>query len=431
MGTSTDDGVNLNYSGDIRDSFGYTVSTLNLTGGEGVYVADSDGNTYIDCASGTFNMSLGYQHPAVVKALKDSAERMIHVSSAYQADEINCLVKSLADLSPPNLTQVNLKVSGGSTANEGAIKLAQQATGNRDVITMFRSHHGQTFFTTAISGNAFRRQALNQLAVSNLIVPDPYCARCFYGQKRESCGLLCVSRIDDFVEFAGSGSVACVMVEPIAGNGGNIIPPDGYLAALREFCTERNIPLIFDEIQTGIGRLGTMFAADYFGVAPDIMTIGKGLGAGAQIAGILSARELGLLETDVHSFTFGANVMAAAAANAVLGVVSQPDFLANVRSVGDHVIRRLSAFADRSPNIFEVRGVGLMIGVEVIDDDARPDAALANEIAQRGITFGLLLRTSRYGRGNVVKVRPPLVMTHDEADLMCDRIEALLAEVLR
>jgi 4-aminobutyrate aminotransferase-like enzyme len=340
-------------------------------------------------------------------------------------------VRKLVAVSPENIRRVHLKVASGSGANEGAIKLAQRATGRRDVISLFRSHHGQTLATTAISGNAFRREPFPDIGVNRLIVPDPYCHRCFYGQHRDTCGLMCVSRIDDFIEFASSGSVAAVIVEPISGNGGNIVTPDGYLERLRTFCTERDIVLIFDEIQTGIGRTGQMFAAQHFGVEPDIITIGKGLGGGAQVAAMLSDPELGPMETEYLSFTSGANVLAAASANATLNVVDDADFLANVRAVGAHIRNRLVELRKRHNCIDDIRGIGLMIGFEVIDRNHRPSAALTNAIVRKGREHGLLLRSSRYGRGNVVKIRPPLILTHDEADLICDRLDLVLTETAR
>lgn len=262
-----------------------------------------------------------------------------------------------------------------------------------------------------------------------LHVPDPYCFRCFYGQTRETCGLMCVDRIDDFIEFASSGRVAAVMVEPVSGNGGNIVPPDGYFQQLRKFCDERDIALIFDEIQTGIGRTGQMFAAQHFDVQPDAITVGKGLGgAGAQVAGILTNERLAGLPGNHHSFTYGANLLAAAAANATVDIIRQPEFLANVRSVGNHILARLAELKKSYPAIGDVRGIGLMLGMEIIEPDNSPAVKATNHLAAAAQRHGLIIRTSRYGYGNVLKIRPPLIMTHDEADIVCDRLEMLFRE---
>ena len=291
----------------------YPVSDTRMVAGEGIYLYDSNGRGYIDCASATFNLSLGYQHPAVIRAIKEQADQLIHVTSGFQTEPINALAQRLVQLAPKSISKAHLKVNGGSAANEGAVKMAQRATGRRDVVTLFRSHLGQTVMMASLSGNAVRKQPLARLYHGGLQVPDPYCLRCFYGQDPASCGLMCVDRINDFLEYASSGSVAAVLVEPISGNGGNIVPPDGYFPRLRELCDAHDIKLLFDEVQTGIGRTGRMFAAEHFNVDPDAITIAKGLGgSGAQIAAILTSDELAGLPVNDHSFTYGANLLAAA-----------------------------------------------------------------------------------------------------------------------
>lgn len=415
---------------DLRDHYAYSVGDVRIVDGEGVYARSADGRTFIDCASGTFNLSLGYRHPAVVKALHDNADGLIHVTSAFQTDSVNNLVRRLVEISPANISRVHLKVSGGSTANEGAIKMAQRATNGRDVISMFRSHHGQTLAMTAISGNAFRREPFIDFPISKIIVPDPYCHRCFYRQKPQTCGMLCVDRIDQFIEFAGSGKPACVIVEPISGNGGNIVPPEGYLQALQKFCNERGLPLIFDEVQTGLGRTGSLFAAQHYGVTPDIITTAKGLGSGAPVAAVLSTAEMGKLETQELSFTYGANVLAAAVACATIDTINDSAFLDNVKYCGSVILQRLFTMQIRHRQISDVRGVGLMIGFELVNADGTPSAEMANAVADQARAFGLLLRMSQYGYGNVVKIRPPLVISVEESDLLCDRLEQLLNAVL-
>jgi 4-aminobutyrate aminotransferase len=398
-----------------------------MVGGEGVYVVDADGRSYIDCASGTFNLSLGYGHPAVVRALREQAEQLIHVTSGFQTELVNRLAARLVELAPPGLTRAHVKVCSGSTANEGAIKMAQRATGRTEVVTLFRGHHGQTMAMTQVSGNAFRRAGFPPGVGAAVQVPDPYCLRCFYGQNRVSCGLMCVDRISDFLEFASSGSAAAVLIEPVSGNGGNIVPPEGYFARLRQLCDTHRLMLIVDEVQTGIGRTGRMFAVEHFGVAPDAMTLGKGLGgSGVPVAAILASDALAGLPVTDHAFTHGGNLLSAAAALATLDVVSDPAFLANVRVTGAHILTRLRQVQPAYRCIGDVRGLGLMIGVEIVTADGAADPGLANRLADEAMGHGLILRTSRYGRGNVVKIRPPLILTLEEADLICDRFEALL-----
>jgi 4-aminobutyrate aminotransferase len=404
----------------------YPVSDEKMVRGEGIYLYDEDGKRYIDCAAGTFNLSLGYSHPAVVAAITEQSRLAIHISSSFQTDQINALVQKLLEVSPANITKVHPKVCSGSTANEGAIKMAQYATGRSEIVSMFRSHLGQTMMTSSLSGNAFRRQPFPVRFPGQLIVPDPYCFRCFYRETPDTCGRLCVDRINDFIEYASAGQVAAILVEPISGNGGNIVPPAGYFQKLRQLCDEHEILLIFDEIQTGIGRTGYMFAAEYFGVEPDCITVAKGLGgSGAQIAAILTSDKMAGLPSHHHSFTYGANLLAAAAANVTIDIIRQPAFLENVRSVGRYILERLLDAQRRHREIVDVRGVGLMIGIELADRNGRPAVSLTNELSARAKQYGFLLRTSRYGFGNVLKMRPPLIITMQEAEDVCDRLELL------
>jgi 4-aminobutyrate aminotransferase len=227
-----------------------------------------------------------------------------------------------------------------------------------------------------------------------------------------------------------------MIVEPISGNGGNIVPPPGYLNKLKAMCEEHGIVLIFDEVQTGFGRTGEMFAADYFGVAPHAMTVAKGLGGiGLQVAAILTEERLVGLDSDHHSFTYGSNVLACAGAAKTIEVLRRPGFLENVRRVGAHFKERFHDLQRTHDMIWDVRGVGLMWGLELADARtaqrayAPQNVLLTNHVAKRGLHHGLLLRTSRYGRGNVLKIRPPLVMTMEDADDVCDRLDRLFTEI--
>ncbi|NYI07592.1 aspartate aminotransferase family protein [Allostreptomyces psammosilenae] len=411
---------------DVLNHYYYPPDRLRVVRGEGIYLYDADGRRYLDCASGTFNLTLGYSHPEIVETIRAQASDLIHVTSKFQSGPVNALVSRLAEIAPAGLTRVHLKSASGSDANESAIKIAQHHTGNPDVITLFRGHLGQTMGMINASGAAFRRAPFPVQLPGVVHVPDPYCLRCFYKQERATCGLLCVERIHDFIDYASSGRVAAVVLEPISGNGGNILPPEGYLQALRELCDERGILLVFDEIQTGFGRTGHMFASDTFGVSPHMLTFGKGLGgSGMPIAGILTEERLTGLAGHHINATFGGNVLAASAAVKTIEIISRPGFLENVRTVGAHVMARLREMAAKVPFLGDVRGAGLMIGVEIVDAEGRPDPRLTNHLAELGVEHGLLLRTSLYGFGNVLKVRPALIMTLAEADEMCDLLERL------
>jgi 4-aminobutyrate aminotransferase len=309
--------------------------------------------------------------------------------------------------------------------------MALRYTGGSDVITLFGSHHGQTLFTTSVSGQAFRRKAL-PAAWSPLALraPAPNCRRCAYKQTFPDCGLLCATRIGDIIDAAGSDP-ACMIVEPVLANGGNIVPPPGYFPALRRLCDERGIVLIADEVQTGLGRTGHMFASEALGLRPDIVTVGKGLGGlGLPIGAILMRSELDVLEAHDHSFTSGGWLVALKAAVATIDVIGAPGFLERVRQAGVLLGRLLGELVAMYPCVADARGVGLMWGIEVADAHGAPDPELTREIVDRAYQCGLIVRSSAYGRGNVVKVRPSLIITDGELHALVDRLADAIGDAI-
>ena len=403
----------------------------NQFSGDGLLLRTDDGRTLLDAASGTFNLPLGYSHPHVVAAVKRQADRIIHASSVFTKPLRDTLAERLLAHAPEHINRAWIRDVTGSTANECAVKIAQMATGRRQVVSFFLSHHGQTMATTAMSGNAFRRAGLPATATAEtLVVPGAYCHRCFYGQSYPSCGTLCATRIEDFLEFASSGSVAAVMVEPVLGNGGNIVPPPEFFQEVRRICDRHGIVLIADEIQTGLGRTGHMFASEVLGLEPDIITLAKGLGGiGLPMGAVLIREELDVLESYQHSFTSGANLLGLAAAHATLDVLEEPGFLQTVRTNGELLGRQLKRLATELPVISDVRGLGYMWGLELSHPDGSPDVELANAVIRTAERHhALILRGSRYGYGNVVKVRPALIAVEDDLREITARTRLALLE---
>ena len=400
--------------------------------GEGIYLYDSKGNRWIDCASATFNLSLGYSNEEVIEAAFQQAKKLIHVTSGYMTAPIAELTERLLKILPINLNKIHLKVGGGSEANEGAIKMAQTATGKKEVISCYYSHLGQTIYTMKASGNSFRSECFGFSNMDVIKVPAPYCKRCFFGKTEDSCNLECATKIDEILKFGSSGQVAAMIIEPIFGNGDNIIPPIEYIKAIRKYCSNNNIALIFDEIQTGIGRTGEWFAMDFFEVAPDFVSIAKGLGGtGFQVAAIAASEKFCKMDPMHHSFTYGSNVMSAAAAAKTIEIIERDDILNNVKKVGSLILDRLNEMKQKYKIIFDVRGIGLMIGIELADEEGNPDVALTNRLQNVAFENGLIMRTSRYGRGNVIKVRPPLIITEEQAHDLCDRFDKSLETVCK
>ncbi|MCW3464143.1 aspartate aminotransferase family protein [Chitinophaga nivalis] len=409
-------------------------SNVQFTKGKGIRLYTPQEEEYIDAVSGTFNIALGYSHPELTEHLKTQLENLVHVSSSFNGDLVQQVLTSILEHAPDHITDGWLRDIIGSTANEGAVKIANKYNGKNEVISLSMSHHGQTLYATSISGNAFRRKSLSStLFIQHGTVPAPYCYRCPYSAKgAPACGFLCTEAIYDYIQYSSSDNVSCIILEPILGNGGNIVPPEGYFQRIKKICDELEIVLIADEVQTGIGRTGHMFASGYYDIQPDIITLAKGLGGtGIPAAAILYRSELAVLEKFEHSYTSGGNLLSLAAAQKTMEIVSREGFLENVRTNGVLLGQLLQQLQEAYPQVIgDVRGIGYMWGLEIVDKDGAPDVALTNRLIEMAFTdHQLILRGSRYGFGNVLKVRPALTATADDIVLICDRLRQLFRQL--
>ncbi|WP_203723687.1 aspartate aminotransferase family protein [Actinoplanes teichomyceticus] len=390
--------------------------------GDGIYL-HVRGERYIDCASGTFNVSLGYNAPGIIAALHEQLDRVAHLSSEFTRDKSAEIFELMRDELPPHIGAFWLRDVTGSGANEAAIRIAQKATGRSDIFSLFLSHHGQTVGTTGISGNAFRQRSFTLPFANSVKIPAPDCGNCFYGQVADRCGMLCARRLEDFVEYASSGQVAAVVVEPVMGNGGNIVPPPDYYRVLRETCDKLGVLIIADEVQTGFGRTGSFFASTGYAAAlrPDIITFAKGAGGvGIPVAGVLMRPELDVLESWEHSSTSGANPLALVALEETIRYIKDHRVLDNVAAVAGPLHRGLLALAAAFPSMSGVRGVGLMQAFDL------PTSVDVEQFIALGRQHGLILRGSRYGFGRTVKVRPPLIITREQVDELLTRLHDTL-----
>ncbi|MCR6109205.1 aspartate aminotransferase family protein [Bacillus sp. A301a_S52] len=391
-----------------------------------------DGESYIDAASGTFNLPLGYNHPEMVDALTEQIKKASHASSTYTKPIVENGFSKLLDEAPENINKIFMRDLTGSSANEAAIKMAMKSSGKTGVLSLMLSHHGQTALTTSISGNAFRRESFPSLNYhESLKVPAPYCHRCFYGKTYPDCGLLCAERINDFIEYSTSNQVACMIIEPVMGNGGNIVPPKEYFQLIRKICDENDIILISDEVQTGLGRTGHMFASNHFDMKPNIITLAKGLGGiGIPVAAVLMESRLEVFESYEHSFTSGANLLAISAAQTYLDVLEKENILEQVRKNGELLGEELTELMNQYPFISDVRGLGYMWGLEISDREGHEDPKMTQKIVETSLKNGLILRSSRYGFGNVVKVRPPLITSKADIYEIIEMLKKSLDEVI-
>lgn len=392
--------------------------------GEGIHLY-IDKKEYIDCASGTFNLALGYSAGEITQALHRQLDLCCHLSSDYTKEKSRVIFDLLKEFLPEHINAFWFRDIIGSTANECAIQIAQKATGKREIISVFLSHHGQSIASTGISGNAFRQSYINTPFTGSLKIPASDCENCFYGQNKNGCSILCARRLEDFIEFASDGQVAAFIIEPILGNGGNIVPHPDYYRLIRKICDKHNILIIADEVQTGFGRTGTFFASTGIAKAlkPDIITFAKGAGGiGIPVAGVLMREELDILNSWEHSTTSGANPLALVAMEETIKYIKKHKVLQNVKKQSATLKKGLFALTKEFPFICNVKGEGLMLAFDMKNSTATKDFI---KIAKEN---GLIMRGSRYGFGHTVKVRPPLIVTEEEVQKILERLRAALKQ---
>jgi 4-aminobutyrate aminotransferase-like enzyme len=383
----------------------------------GTTVWDEDGRPYLDLYAGFAAATVGYCHPKVTEALVEQAQTMTHCPSAAPSAVRAEFYERLIDLTPDGLERVMLAVTG-SAANELAVQLARVATGRRTVISFSGTYAGRTAGAVALAGKrAYREQLAVEADAQFLPYPDPYRSP-WAGDGDPGDAVLAL--LDQMVDDPASGvdDIACIVVEPIQGNGGVVMPPDGFLAGLRRIADRAGAVLIFDEIQSGLGRSGRMWACEHEGVVPDLMTVGKGIGGGLALAALVG-RE-GLMTTfkpDATTSTFLANALNLAAGVAALDVVRMEELDQRSATLGAVALQRLREGLAGAPTVGDVRGRGLFIGIELVEDRAgRLPAAPAASAAARALRdHGVLV--GRGGRhGNVLKISPALVIDPGDLD---------------
>lgn len=362
-------------------------------------------------SSGTFNLSLGYNDEDVIRAVKKQIDKLVHCTSSFKVSSVESLQKKLLEENKRGFVSAFTKTCGGSVAIEGAIKHAMFNTGKNEVIAFRRSHHGQTFYSSGISGFAFRTEHHNLAKPPVHHVNYPCDSIDNYAELGVQTATQVMREIEDTILYNSQNKIAAIIIEPILGNGGGYVASKTFLQEIREFCSKQKICLIFDEIQTGIGRTGHLFACDYFNVYPDILVTAKGLGSGFQVSAMLCNHEYQRLPQNNNSFTYGSNPVAAAAAVAVLEKVSDKKFLETIRSKGAYIDLKLKAMQEKHHSLIKsYRGVGLMQGFTVLDNEFA--LFLQKELLDRKI----LIRLSAYDRGNFIKIRPPLIIEEKQID---------------
>jgi 4-aminobutyrate aminotransferase len=386
--------------------------------GEGAWVEDVDGNVFLDCTAGIAVASTGHSHPTVVAAIVDQAQKFLHMSGTdfYYEPQVR-LGEELSAIAPMPGPHRSFFANSGTEANEAALKLAKYHTKRQNIIAFFGSFHGRTMGSLSLTASKLtQRRGFGPFVPGVLHAPYANCYRCPVGSSPDRCAAECLRFIEEqiLVHLVSPDEIAAVMVEPIQGEGGYVVPPHVFHQRLRELTSTHGMLLIVDEVQSGMGRTGKMFAIEHTGVQPDVVTMAKGIASGLPL-GVATARsEIMSWPPGTHASTFGGNPVACAASLATLKLL-RDGLVANAEVVGAHLMARAQALMDRHPLVGDVRGRGLMIGLELVRDRqtkeraTRERDAVVRECFKRGL---LVLGAGQ----NAIRLCPPLVLTKEQAD---------------
>ena len=390
--------------------------------GEGAVLVDTKGKEYIDCTSQAWSLNVGYSHPKVISRVTEFIKKYTHIRTTFETVPKLLLSKKLVELAPGNLDKVGYSISG-SDANEGSVKLAMRNRPNSNTLAaLMDGYHGRTLATL----NMCYPHPNNRFAAWSapvIRIPQGYCYRCHYQLTYPQCDLACVGRAKELIQRGAQEPPFALIMEPLQGNGGMVEFPPGYLPAIRKMCDELDMLLIFDEIQTGFGRMGEWFAADLYQTVPDIMTIGKALGGGFPIFGNYWRSDMTTFSPGDHSFTFAHFPVSMVAALATIEIIEEENLLENCRKMGKLFTAGLLEIKEKYEFIGDVRGPGLMIAVEMVKNRQTKERApeISEFFIDEGLKRGVIFGESKYlHMGNIVKVKPPLVITEDQVAKVLD-----------
>jgi 4-aminobutyrate aminotransferase len=399
---------------------------------QGVVVEDLDGNRFLDCAAGIAVCSTGHCHPRVSAAIQEQAARLLHICGADHYDPLYItLAERLGALAPVRSPKRVFLGNSGAEAVEAALKLVRHHTGRSRVIAFFGAFHGRTMGAVSLTASKpVYHGGFGPLVPGIVHVPYAYCYRCAYNLTYPDCDLACVDYIEDvlFARTIPPEEVAAVFVEPVQGEGGYIVPPPDWLPRLRVLCDRYGILLVADEVQSGMGRTGKMLAVEHWGVEPDVVCLAKALASGMPLSAMIAREEIMSWPPGAHGSTFGGNPVCCAAAHATLDVMEGEGLLENADRVGRRLLGNLRALAQESRLLGDVRGLGLMIGVELVRDKETREMAKAETEALMLACFrrGLLLLPCG---PNSMRFSPPLIITEAQADTAFGIFAEALAEV--
>ncbi|MBI5235723.1 MAG: aspartate aminotransferase family protein [Deltaproteobacteria bacterium] len=404
-------------------------SEITVKRASGLYVTGTDGRRYMDFSSGLATANIGHCPAPVIKAAKRQMDSLIHSGCIFYYESEVELAERLARITPDNIEMFFFSNSGAE-AVEGAIKLARHTTGRQGIISFTGAFHGRTLGAVSLtSSKSWYRRRYHPLLPSVYHSPYPYCFRCPMGKQRDMCGMDCFDYLKSILRHQiAPDEVACVIIEPILGEGGYVVPPKEFLSSLSKLCSDEGILLIADEVQTGFGRTGEWFASNHFGLKPDIMVMAKGIASGFPLSALGASRSLmSKWSPGAHGTTFGGNPVSCAAAIATIDTIEKGRVLENARAMGAYAMKRLKAMQKDTPSIGDARGLGMMIGIEFVKKDGSPDKKTLDKIMASCLSKGLIIVECGIDK-NVARFMPPLTTTPAQMKKALDIFEEALFE---
>ncbi|CAB49584.1 leucine/methionine racemase [Pyrococcus abyssi] len=397
---------------------------------ENAKIWDIEGKEYIDFLSNAAVQNVGHNNPRVVKAIKEQVEKLTHASYIYSYPvEPLLLAEKLAEIAPVDDPKISFGLTGAD-ANDGAIKYARAYTKRQAILSYMKSFYGSTYGAMSLTGLDFQVRAMVGELSEIHYIPYPNCYRCPFGKEPGSCKMECVEYLKE--KFEGevyAEGVAALFAEPIQGDSGIVVPPKDYFRKVVKILREHGILFVVDEVQSGMGRTGKWFAIEHFGVRPDIITVGKSLGGGLPISATIGRREIiDSLPPLSHAFTLSGNPTASRAALAVIEEIEEKNLLRRAEKLGNHAMKRLKKMMDEHELIGDVRGIGLMIGVELVKDRETKERAIeeTQKVIERAFELGLIVT---HFNGNVLRIEPPLTIEEETLDEGLDILERAISEV--
>lgn len=397
----------------------YRYTDIAFDHGEGVYLYDLEGREYLDFVSGIATMNVGHGHPDVVEAICEQARTLIHGAChiGYMEPYVE-MVEALKAVVPGDLKNgKGILVNSGSEAVETGIKLARYVTNRPMILAFTDSFHGRSMGALALTAsNTLYRRRLPGLLTGVHHTPYPYCYRCpLKHASAENCDLACLNLVEKALEsVVPPEDLAAIIVEPIAGEGGYIVPPDGFLAGLRQICDRVGALLIADEVQSGMGRTGKMFAIEHWDIEPDIICLAKALGGGLPLGAVLAKAELmDQWPPAAQGTTFGGNPVACRAGLATLKIIKSESLVENAQKMGDYIMDRLCSHQKELPIIGDIRGRGLMVGAELVNKDGSPADEIIKMVIKEVGSQGVVL--TKCG-ASTIRFAPPLIIKEDQLE---------------